>query len=277
MNLKHLTDKQLIKDTKQLAQEDRNITAKLLHHIKEIDCRKLYSDLGYSSLFTYVVQELGFSEGAAGRRINAAKLLNSLPEIEKKIVNGDLTLSNVSKAAEKFKQEGITNPQFQKDVLSTIENTSTRTCEKTLSEIVGPSKLPLEVRMPIFHTILMTDENHRMFQKIRDLLSHKKLSKDMIWEKILGVALEKIEEDMFKTKTKSTSNFSNSRYIPTALKKEVYLRDKSCRKCGSTYALQFDHITPYALGGKTEIKNLRLLCRNCNQRSRISSRLKGYH
>ncbi len=65
MNLKHLTDKQLLIDTKTLADEGRKNTAKILHHIKEIDVRKLYTERGYPSLFKYVVEEIGFSEGSA--------------------------------------------------------------------------------------------------------------------------------------------------------------------------------------------------------------------
>ncbi len=84
MNLKHLTDRQLLLDTKTIAQEDRKITAKLLHHLKEVETRKLYSEAGYTSLFNYVVQELGYSDGSAARRINSARLLKDLPELEKK-------------------------------------------------------------------------------------------------------------------------------------------------------------------------------------------------
>lgn len=73
MNLKHLTDLALLKDTTKLASEYREVTARLLHHLREIENRKLYSELGYSSLFFYVVQELGFDESSAARRIKASR------------------------------------------------------------------------------------------------------------------------------------------------------------------------------------------------------------
>lgn len=85
MNLHYLTDQSLLQDTKTLAQEYRLVTARLLHYLIEIETRKLYSDLGYSSLFTYIVQELGFSEASASRRITAMRLLVEIPEIEKKL------------------------------------------------------------------------------------------------------------------------------------------------------------------------------------------------
>jgi hypothetical protein len=61
MNLKHLTDRVLIEDTKILVTKDREVLVQLLHHLKEIDARKLYSDLGYSSLFAYMTKGLGYS------------------------------------------------------------------------------------------------------------------------------------------------------------------------------------------------------------------------
>ena len=45
----------------------------------------------------------------------------------------------------------------------------------------------------------------------------------------------------------------------------VYSRDGNrCRKCGSSYDLEVDHIFPISKGGKTVIDNLQTLCHNCN-------------
>ena len=63
---------------------------------------------------------------------------------------------------------------------------------------------------------------------------------------------------------------SRSRYIPVAVKQEVWRRDQgrcsyvdphSGRRCGSRYRLEIDHIVPFALGGPTELPNLRVRCR----------------
>ena len=62
---------------------------------------------------------------------------------------------------------------------------------------------------------------------------------------------------------------SRSRYIPVAVKREVWRRDQGCcsyvdphsgRRCGSRYRLEIDHIVPFALGGASELSNLRLSC-----------------
>ncbi len=66
----------------------------------------------------------------------------------------------------------------------------------------------------------------------------------------------------------------NSRYISKPLKtllwqrqdgKCAYTDPKTHTKCGSRYALQVEHIEPFALGGLTAPENLELLCPAHNQ------------
>jgi 5-methylcytosine-specific restriction endonuclease McrA len=69
------------------------------------------------------------------------------------------------------------------------------------------------------------------------------------------------------------------RYIPAPLKRQVWLRDQGrCsfrssdgRRCESRFALEIDHRIPLALEGKTNLTNLRLLCRPHNRHQAVSS------
>jgi hypothetical protein len=74
MNLIHLSDQQLHCDTKSLALEERLVQLELLHHLLEVDRRKLFLSLGFGSLFDYVVKELKYLESSAYRRIQAMRL-----------------------------------------------------------------------------------------------------------------------------------------------------------------------------------------------------------
>ena len=65
-----------------------------------------------------------------------------------------------------------------------------------------------------------------------------------------------------------------SRSIPSHFRKYVWQRDggqctyvhhETKRRCASKHLLQIDHIQPFALGGRTEKENLRLLCAGHNQ------------
>ena len=59
-----------------------------------------------------------------------------------------------------------------------------------------------------------------------------------------------------------------SRYIPKAVKREVYKRDHGqCRfvstegrRCGEKTKLQYDHVELFARGGSQNSDNLRLMC-----------------
>jgi len=52
--------------------------------------------------------------------------------------------------------------------------------------------------------------------------------------------------------------------------RKVWRRDQcKCVWCGSTHALEIDHILPQAVGGESSFENMRLLCRSCNQRAAI--------
>lgn len=63
-----------------------------------------------------------------------------------------------------------------------------------------------------------------------------------------------------------TKDLDHNRLIPTAVKLEVWNRDKGhCVTCGSSDNLHFDHILPYSKGG-TSLKsdNIQLLCARHN-------------
>jgi hypothetical protein len=56
-------------------------------------------------------------------------------------------------------------------------------------------------------------------------------------------------------------------HIPTAVKREVWRRDKGiCTKCGGRENLEFDHIIPVSKGGSNTVRNIELLCQNCNRK-----------
>src|SRR6476620_6168878 len=105
MKLHALSDKELLKSTKALVARERTLLTEILHHLREVERRRLFSELGRQSLFDYAVRELGYSEDQAYRRINAMRLLKEMPQIEGKIADGSLTLSSLSVAGSMFKAE----------------------------------------------------------------------------------------------------------------------------------------------------------------------------
>ena len=63
-----------------------------------------------------------------------------------------------------------------------------------------------------------------------------------------------------------------SRYISVSVKNEVWKRDQGkCQQCEGRTNLQYEHILPFARGGKSSAENLKLLCSGCNLRAGIMS------
>ncbi|MGE3975943.1 MAG: HNH endonuclease [Bdellovibrionales bacterium] len=94
-----------------------------------------------------------------------------------------------------------------------------------------------------------------------------------IFEMGLDLLIQKHNAPLPPQRSERLQKVSSARYIPKAIKTTIIHRDQVCqykntqtgRICGSRHYLQFDHIKPLALGGKTELKNLRLLCSNHNK------------
>src|SRR6185369_13706857 len=104
-NLTSLSDQTLLNETQKLVKQERELLSQILHHLREIERRRLFSFLKLSSLFEYATQELGYSEDQAYRRIQAMRLLKELPEIEEKINLGALNLTHLGMAQSLFKRE----------------------------------------------------------------------------------------------------------------------------------------------------------------------------
>ena len=116
--IKQLSNKELLFQTKFLVQKERDIHIQVLHHLAEIDSRKLYFKQGFSSLFNYVVRELGYSEGAAYRRIKAMKLCRDLPGTESRLQSGRLSLSVASQLQVFFEKQIKKAKEKEKKTLS---------------------------------------------------------------------------------------------------------------------------------------------------------------
>lgn len=91
-----LSDSALLAETVRATVVERSATADLLALLAEVDRRKLYLGLGYSSLFVYCTQVLRLSEPAAYSRITAARLSRKFPGILPRLAAGDVALTAVT-------------------------------------------------------------------------------------------------------------------------------------------------------------------------------------
>lgn len=261
MKLNHLTDDTLLKDITSLVEKERHLNIRILWHLKEIDRRKLYVELKCSSLFDYCVKILKYSEGQSSRRVSGSRLLQDLPELAEKIEEGSLNLTQLNQANFFFRDEKITKPEEKSAIIKKLEGRSTRETERILHEHRKEA-----VARNVF--IVVKEDTKKKLDKVRDLKAHACPDTDSL----LGKMCEEVSKMWDPTLIKRhTTGSTEARYVPKMVQAEVWRRDRGeCTKCHSTYALELDHIKPFSVGGKTTVENLRLLCRACNQRQRVT-------
>lgn len=280
MNLKLKSNKVLVVEIKEKVANERELLIEILHYLLEIEERKIYLEMGYSSLFAFVTEELGYSEASAQRRIQAMRLIKDVPQVEEKLESGKLSLSVAAQIQGFIRKEEI--PQSDKlELIEQLEGTSSRECEKKLIAIAPETSLPKEKTRIITEDKTMIQfiadkEMMKDIERLKFLLSHQNYQGryDQLFKQTLKMALNQIDperrEARRKRKSRSTPTSEvRSRHIPQNIRDQVWVRDHGrCQYknpttgkiCNSQYTLQIDHIHLYSLGGGHEPENLQLLC-----------------
>lgn len=299
MNLKHVTDQTLHADLVRHVGRERELLIVILHHLREIERRRLFAVYRRASLHEYAVKELGYSDDQACRRISAMRLMKELPEIEEKIAAGSLTLSNLGMAHSLFRSEAkepalaagakptVRNLEahgFSKseklEILTSLEGKSAREAKRVvLANVTAPEKVfaervhPLNTHLDQIQ-IAVPIELTKKLERLKGLKAHQHPCLDLakLIELMADLALEAWDparEPSLKRESPATSRVV-SRYVAAATRRTVWKQgERKCQGCDSTQGLQIDHRKPYAKGGETREDNLRLLCRSCNQRAAI--------
>lgn len=110
VDCKSLSDRELLSRLKQAAAQERRSLVHLLCYLAETDRRELYAKESYPSLFVYCTTELHYSEGAAYRRIHAARAASKFPAIFSLLDDGELSLGAISMLAPHLTKENFGGP-----------------------------------------------------------------------------------------------------------------------------------------------------------------------
>ena len=215
--LRRLSDYELIAGLQLAVQGERTMTIRVIHHLNEVQRRKLYLDLGYSSLFDCCVRKLKLSGTAAGRRIQAARCIRRYPDVLALLQSRELSLSTISLV------EPVLNDANKDAILERVRGASHREVESVLCEYRPPVALrdrvrPVRVASPaaqdvdsvlldrecerlvpgvagrrvlseqkMFVQFLASNELMELFEEVRNLLSGRK--HDMTFAEVLEIVL----------------------------------------------------------------------------------------
>ena len=93
--LEHLSDAELLDGTRRLVGRSNQLRAELLIHLGEVEARGIHRTRACSSLYTYCIYELRFSEDEAFRRVAAARLVRRFPALLDALASGELHLTGL--------------------------------------------------------------------------------------------------------------------------------------------------------------------------------------
>jgi hypothetical protein len=265
MNLKFKSNEELISTLKLQVENERKLLMDILYSLQEVEIRNLHLEIGYRDLYTFAMKELGYSAGAAHRRISAMRLLKSVPEVAPKLESGELGLENASQAQVLFRKEDQDRKEKgteklsldeKREVITELLGKSTREGQRILMDRSPDVMTPTEkVRpLPEQKSLVQFVASAGLMEKLEELkhlLAHQNFEGrlDVLVEKIADIALEELKPKQKKivdntsheslpmprpvseSQVKPPAPGKRSRYIPIKERRKVLFRDQN----GCTY------------------------------------------
>jgi hypothetical protein len=237
INLNSMTLSFLDSHIKKLVCTERQVTDQILKAIIELDARRGYAELGFSSLFTYLTLGVGYSESSAQRRIAAARLMAKVSEpikdtLRDKLKVGAINLSQLSKIGSlvrvieqnKASEEINTSGQFSlsanllvENLLPQIENKGLAKTESVIADFAKDlcpelsfekpekAKIRNEAGGKVTITLSLSKEQNEKLQKVLAKKSHAipDGNINILFEKLLDKELKgfnaQVESALFNT------------------------------------------------------------------------------
>ncbi len=301
-NIKIISNEELLVSLKGMRGGECQIVADIVSYLAEVDSRQVYRDFGYSSLFTLCVQGLGYSEGAAHRRIVAACCLKDNSEVYDLLKDGKVSLCSLAEVARVMKPENKVElltlsqglPKLEAQKLAARYEAPVTSKREVLraKKVIVPavesscSTFTVKVVEKYSLSVELDSECKELIDRAKDLCGEYQVSELMkvvlkeyverrkpkvVKEKAAKVTVVKQATGASRPEGKAT--FIKSRYIVRRVKDAVRVRDnQQCSfvsadgtRCCERRGLEFDHLVPFARGGGREADNLRLVCRAHNQ------------
>ncbi|MGZ3843911.1 MAG: HNH endonuclease [Bdellovibrio sp.] len=214
---------------KNLVAKERKLLHVILEHIKEVDVRKIYLERAYSSLYEYLIKELGYSGSAAMRRLEAARLLKEVPTLAEKIQEGSVNLSQIGELSRALKEKektcGMKVSCAQKEkLIAVITGKSTQETQKELSLAldVQPKKHDsqrMQKDESIRLEITLTKEQYQKLMTCKDLAAASLYQAQK--DSSLGSVIEALADQYLAKKIKPEADISAREIKTTGTKNAV--------------------------------------------------------
>jgi 5-methylcytosine-specific restriction endonuclease McrA len=269
-----LSDSALLSAVESNSRIDREGTIELVASLAELEARRLYSGLGYSSLYIYCTEHLRLSEHEARTRMEAARAALKCPMVLDMLVAGDLTMTTAA----------ILKPWLTEENCLTLLEAARRKSKREVQAIVAKLGPSVDCDSEIYPVpggyrfeVTIDDDAYRTFRRLQELLRHAIPSGDpaQIVVTCFNTTLREIERrklaNVHRPRPQRLQNL-RTRHIPADVRRQVWKRDGAqCAfvgtqgRCQERGFLEIHHLVPFARGGEATVDNLQLRCRAHNQ------------
>jgi len=227
--LSNLNSIELITQLKTMVQREKALVLEILEYLREVEQRQLYLP-SHTSLFSFMVDELGYSPSLAHLRLNSIRALQIVPEARAKILNNQLSLNQLAKTQSFINQihrTSANNESFsiaeQRELFAAVEETAVSQMETVLhakkheievrkAEAQG---LPTPILQPLVKKITLEGDPELMGMLVvlKSLLSHSHPGADwsILLKESLPLAIQelKIKRGLIKRSENKTIKKTN--------------------------------------------------------------------
>lgn len=267
VSLSSLSDDALLQETDRLATHERSATACLIGALREVDARRLYLAEGYSCMFFYCTRRLHLSEQAAYRRIEVARISNTIPETLTALEAGALNLTTLL----------LLSPHLTRDnheqLIEAAAFRSKREVERLIAERFGDDVEPAGYKIQF----TADQDTYDKLRQAQALMRHQNpygLIAPIV-NKALTLLIVDIERHRLglvdRPRRSAKASVPDSRHLPAGVRRVVWTRDGGqCAfigrrgRCSERGQLEFHHVRPFAEGGPATVENIELRCRAHN-------------
>jgi hypothetical protein len=196
LNLKSLSNHELVESFKRSAQRERGAILEVVRHVHEFMRRRLYLEFNCTSIFQYLTEELHYPKSTAQSRIDAARLLGIAPELQTDLKSGAINLTQISVFAQALRQVKKENPAFipsskkKEEILRKIRN-----CDIETSAVFIARELDLNLKKrekthhqkdeSVVLELTFTKEEFSNLRRVKDISSH--INHDATWAQVISL------------------------------------------------------------------------------------------
>jgi hypothetical protein len=243
-NVRELSDEAVIAFLDKRVEFGSINDAETIDFIREVMFRKLWPKFSASSMYDFLTRaRYTFIPSAAQKRLDAACLMDSFPEIKSMLATGDLQLTQLGMLAKALRKKPV-GVDAQR-----VNSTQIILAEALGLEVKTQSKIKVQRDGSVRVKMTFSKEEWEILTRTKEVVSHSVPSGELT-EVLIHCAKFTLSKKDPAAQTDSTSPGRSSgvsnKDVSRASRRFVFTRDKSCRHrhpdgqvCGSRYQLPY--------------------------------------